>query len=323
LGLSDEEKSHALLDLLGRMTSIRRFEEEIQRRFLKGDIPGTTHLCVGQEAVPVGVSSALRDGDLTAATYRGHGAALALGVDETALAAEMMGKATGVCGGRSGSMNVIDRDHGLLGSFGIVGGSIAAATGAALALRGTGNAAVAYFGDGTTNQAYFPECLNFAQVFKLPVLFVCEHNLYGEYTPWEDVTAGANILARAEVYGIRARSVDGNDVLAVRDAALAALDAARAGEGPAFLECHTYRQVGHSRSDPATYRPEGELEEWLAKDPLVKARAALQELGSTEAALDELDRSVTEKTAEAFAAATAAPYPDPAVLGNVEEYCNA
>jgi len=318
-----KDSADELRRLLERMTSIRRFEEEIQRRFLKGDIPGTTHLCIGQEAVPVGVSSTLREGDLTAATYRGHGASLALGVDETALAAEMMGRATGVCGGRSGSMNVIDRGHGLLGCFGIVGGTIAAATGAALALRGSGNVAVAYFGDGTTNQGYFPECLNFAQVFKLPVLFVCEHNLYGEYTPWEDVTAGANLRARAEVYGIRADTADGNDVLAVRAAATEALEAVRAGQGPAFLECHTYRQVGHSRSDPAKYRPEGELEEWLAKDPLKKARAALGELGVTEEELDELDASMTEQTARCFAAASAAPYPEPAVLARVEEYCNA
>jgi acetoin:2,6-dichlorophenolindophenol oxidoreductase subunit alpha len=309
--------------LLERMTSIRRFEEEIQRRFLKGDIPGTTHLCIGQEAVTVAVASTLGEGDLTAATYRGHGAALALGVDETALAAEMMGRATGVCGGRSGSMNVIDREHGLLGCFGIVGGTIAAATGVALALRGTGKVAVAYFGDGTTNQGYFPECLNFAKVFSLPVLFVCEHNLYGEYTPWKDVTAGANLQARAQVYDIPTTSVDGNDVVAVRAAALEVLEGVRSGAGPAFLEAHTYRQVGHSRSDPAKYRPEGELEEWLEKDPLKKARAALEGMGATTADLDDLDATVTEATAQAFAAAAAAPYPDPAVLAEVEEYCNA
>ena len=182
-----------------RMLLIRRFEEEIERAFLRGEVHGTTHLCVGQEAVAVGVAAALRSDDLVAATYRGHGHALARGVEPSGLAAELMGRATGTCGGRAGSMNVIDLDHGLIGCFGIVGGSMAAATGAALAFRGGDRVALAAFGEGTANQAYFAECLNFAAVFGLPVVFVCENNLYGEYTPWERVTAGADIVARVSV----------------------------------------------------------------------------------------------------------------------------
>ncbi len=283
----------ALMAHYEQMLLIRRFEEEIQRLFLRGEVPGTTHLCIGQEAVAIGVGAALRADDLVAATYRGHGHALARGVGADALAAEMLGRATGVCGGRSGSMNVIDLEHGLLGCFGIVGGSIAAATGAALSLRGSERIAVAFFGDGTANQAYFAECLNFARVLELPVLLVCEHNLYGEYTPWEQVTAGADIPARAAVLDIPTRTVDGNDVRAVQ---AAALDAARQvrGGGPFFLECRTYRQVGHSRSDPGDYRPPGELESWLERDPLRLARAALADLGVDAAELTALEDAAAD-----------------------------
>ena len=197
------------------MLLIRLFETEMQRLFLKGEVHGTTHLCAGQEAVPVGVCSALEADDYLAGTYRGHGHALAKGTDPDALLAEMLGRATGVCGGRAGSMNVIDVEHGLVGCFGIVGGSIAAATGAALTAKRQGRVAVAMFGDGATNQGYFHECLNFAKVLALPVVFVCENNFYGEFTPMLKVTAGGDIAARAAAYGIpavhrrRQRSVGG------------------------------------------------------------------------------------------------------------------
>src|SRR3954468_22438186 len=171
------------LDAYGRMLLIRHFENEMQRLFLKGEVHGTTHLCAGQEAVPVGVCLALEPGDHVAGTYRGHGHALAKGADPDALAAELLGRVTGVCGGRAGSMNVVDLEHGLIGCFGIVGGSIAAATGAALSAKRQGGVAVAFFGDGATNQGYFHECLNFAAVGALPAVFVCENNLYGEFTP--------------------------------------------------------------------------------------------------------------------------------------------
>jgi TPP-dependent pyruvate/acetoin dehydrogenase alpha subunit len=291
------------------MLTIRRFEEEIQHQFLKGNVHGTTHLCNGQEAVSVGVARALGPEDVFAATYRGHGHALANGVSVAGLAAELMGRATGTCGGRSGSMNVIDREHGLLGCFGIVGGTISTATGAALALRGTGRVAVAFFGEGAANQAYFAECLNFARVFQLPAVFICENNLYGEYTPWEDVTAGLDLCGRAQALDILAHQVDGNDVGAVEAAARPLLDRARTGGGPAFLECLTYRFVGHSRSDPARYRKPGELERWRERDPLRLTRAALAADGMPDADIAAVEQRVERDVTAAFAAALEAPFP--------------
>ena len=207
------------LELYERMVLIRRFEDAVQTLFQKGEVHGTTHLYSGQEAGAVGVCSVLTESDRAAGTYRGHGHALALGVDPGALMAELLGRETGVCAGRAGSMNVIDLAHGLIGCFGIVGGSIAAVTGAALAFQRSGvdDVAVAFFGEGTSNQAYFAECLNFARVLGLPAVFVCENNRYMEFTPIEDVTAG-EIRARAETLGLWAETVDGMDVWAVREA---------------------------------------------------------------------------------------------------------
>jgi TPP-dependent pyruvate/acetoin dehydrogenase alpha subunit len=301
------------LELYRRMKLIRRFEDTIQALFQKGEVHGTTHLYSGQEAVAVGVGSALGEHDRVAGTYRGHGHALALGVDPQALLDEMLGRASGVCGGRSGSMNVIDLEHRLIGCFGIIGGSIAAATGAALTLKrqGNGGVAVAFFGDGTTNHGYFHECLNFAQVLNLPVLYVCENNLYGEFTPWEDVTAG-QIIDRPRTLQIPSEQVDGNDVWAVRDAAAAAVERARGGGGPSFIEALTYRYVGHSRSDPGAYRKPGELEEWKRRDPLLKGRAALKErFGADDAVVDEVDAGVEAQIAELIEQGLAAPYPQP------------
>jgi TPP-dependent pyruvate/acetoin dehydrogenase alpha subunit len=296
-----------------QMLLIRGFEDLVQSLFLAGEVYGTTHLYSGQEAIATGVASLLEDRDRVAATYRGHGHALALGVDPQALLDEMLGRATGINGGRAGSMNVNSPRDRLIGSFGIVGGSIAAATGAALGLKKTtGGVAVAYFGDGATNHGYFHECLNFAAVNALPVLFVCENNLYGEFTPWEDVTAG-RILERARGYGIDAEQVDGMDVFAVRDAARIAVANARSGDGPAFLEALTYRFVGHSRSDPATYRKPGELDRWKARDPLIVAAAALQERFDVGAdAIAAVDAEVDAQMELASERALAAPYPEPA-----------
>src|SRR4051812_8689146 len=249
-------ETDAYVQLYRTMLLIRGFEDLVQSLFLRGEIYGTTHLYSGQEAIAVGFASALRDGDRIACTYRGHGHTLAMGSDPGALMAELLGKATGINGGRAGSMNVVDPEHGVVGCYGIVGGSIAAATGAALALKGTGSLAVAYFGDGATNQAYFFECLNFAKVLELPVVFVCENNGYGEYTPTEAVTAGP-IVARAAAMSLPVTEVDGMDVWAVRDAALGIVARVRSGGGPEFVEARTYRFVGHSRSDPGKYRPPG------------------------------------------------------------------
>jgi TPP-dependent pyruvate/acetoin dehydrogenase alpha subunit len=300
-----------LLALLEQMTFIRRFEEEIQSLFLRGEVPGTTHLCNGHEAIPVGIAAALRPDDVIATTYRGHGHVLARGADPVAVAAEMTGRANGLNGGRGGSMNLTDFSHGILGSFGIIGGSMATATGAGLSFRGTGKVAVATFGDGCANHGYFFESLNFAAVFKLPVLFVCEHNLYGEYTPWEQVTAGADIAARARVFGIEATLVDGMDVGEVYRHASEAIAALRAGDGPRFLECRTYRFVGHSRSDPATYRKPGELDEWKQRDPLLLAQAALRAHGLPETVIGEADSAARQRVAEAFEVALASPFPVP------------
>ena len=299
------------LELYRRMRLIRRFEDTIQSLFQKGEVHGTTHLYSGEEAVAVGVASVLGDADRVAGTYRGHGHALALGVDPQALLDEMLGRATGVCGGRSGSMNVIDLEHRLIGCFGIIGGSIAAATGAALSLRRTGGVAVAFFGDGTTNHGYFHECLNFAQVNRLPVVYVCENNLYGEFTPWEDVTAG-QILARPQALEIPASQVDGNDVWAVRAAAADAVEHARSGHGPSFIEALTYRFVGHSRSDPGVYRKPGEMDAWKQRDPLKLGRAALVErLGAGEGAVDAVDDEVEALIAGIVERGLGAPYPTP------------
>ena len=299
------------LALYRRMLLIRRVEDLIQTLFLRGEVYGTTHLYSGQEAVAVGFASALEDGDKVACTYRGHGHALALGLEPEPLVAELLGRATGVNGGRAGSMNVVDTEHGLLGCYGIVGGSIAAATGAALALKSTGSIAVAYFGDGTANQAYFFECLNFAKVLSLPLVFVCENNGYGEYTPMRAVTAG-EIIDRATAMEIPATVVDGMDVWATRRAALEVTVPVRAGEGPTFVEARTYRFVGHSRSDPGKYRPEGELEEWQARDPLVVAGERLRdELHVPEAELDEVAADVERELAEVEQAALRAPFPEP------------
>jgi len=295
-----------------RMLLIRGFEHALHRLFLRGEVHGTTHLSAGQEAVPVGVCSQLRDGDYVAGTYRGHGHALAKGTDPQALAAEMLGRATGVCGGRAGSMNVIDLEHGLVGCFGIVGGSIAAATGAALAARGQGRVAVAFFGDGASNQAYFHECLNFAAVLSLPVVFVCENNLYGEFTPMAQVTAGADIAGRAAAYELPAAVVDGNDLWAVSEAAGAAIGRARSGGGATLLECRTYRHYGHSKSDPAKYRPPEEVERWMARDPLKIARGRLIEHGVPEAELDTLEAEVQRRLETAIEGAREAAFPDPA-----------
>lgn len=301
------------VELYRRMVLIRRFEDSVQSLFQKGFVHGTTHLYSGQEANAVGICSQLQEGDRVAGTYRGHGHALAMGVDAQGLLDELLGRATGVCAGRAGSMNVVDLEHGLVGCFGIVGGSIAAATGVALAFqrRETGNVAVAFFGEGTTNQAYFAECLNFAQVLRLPVVFACENNRYMEFTPIEDVTAG-DIRPRAEILGLWSRTVDGMDLWAVREAAAEAIAHARSGAGPAFLETQTYRFVGHSRSDPGAYRKPGELDEMRQRDPLVVARARLAEEGAaTEDQLDGVDAEVEQAMSAIVDRALEAPFPEP------------
>jgi TPP-dependent pyruvate/acetoin dehydrogenase alpha subunit len=305
------------LDLYRRMLVIRGFEDRVQSLFLRGEVYGTTHLYSGQEAVAVGFASVLEQGDRIACTYRGHGHLLAMGTEPEALLAELLGRETGVNGGRSGSMNVVDPEHGVLGCYGIVGGSIAAATGAALALRGGDSVAVAYFGDGTVNQAYFFECLNFAKVFELPVVFVCENNGYGEYTPFEAVTPGG-IVARAAALELPTTEVDGMDVQAVRAAAAEVVGRVRAGGGPEFVEARTYRFVGHSRSDPGKYRPEGELDRWRERDPLVVGSELLTGLGAGDEAT-QVVREVERELERIEAAALAAPFPPEVTIPEFNE----
>jgi TPP-dependent pyruvate/acetoin dehydrogenase alpha subunit len=290
------------LDLYRKMMLIRGFEDRVQSLFLRGEVYGTTHLYSGQEAVAVGFASVLREGDLVACTYRGHGHLLAMGTDPEGLLAELLGRETGVNGGRAGSMNVVDPGHG-----------------AALSLRGGDSVAVAYFGDGATNQAYFFECLNFAKVLSLPVVFVCENNGYGEYTPFEAVTPGG-IVPRAAAMELRTTQIDGMDVRAVRAAAAEVVERVRGGEGPEFVEARTYRFVGHSRSDPGKYRPEGELDHWRGRDPLSVAASFLRdELG---VAADEVERVGSEVDAELDrleAAALAAPFPQSIAIPEFSE----
>ena len=311
-----DKPSTGVLDDLGlytgiyrRMLLIRGVEDLIQSLFLAGEVYGTTHLYSGQEAVATGVASVLEERDRVAATYRGHGHALALGVDPQRLLDEMLGRATGVNGGRAGSMNVNSPADRLIGSFGIVGGSIAAATGAALALqRTTGGVAVASFGDGAMNQGYVFECLNFAQVFKLPLVLLCENNGYGEYTPFRSVTAG-EILARVEAMDVPAETIDGMSVWKVREAAQRGVAHARGGDGPVFIEAITYRFVGHSRSDPGAYRPEGELDRWRERDPIVVLRAQLEAEGVEPEELDEIERDLTAQLERMRESGLAAPFP--------------
>ena len=292
------------------MVLIRGFEELIQSLFLQGEIYGTTHLYIGQEAVAVGVASVLEDRDRLAATYRGHGHALALGVDPQAILDEMLGRATGINGGRAGSMNINSPRDRLVGSFGIVGGTIAAATGVALALKRVGGVAVCQFGDGAINQGYFHECLNFCAVLRLPVVFLCENNGYGEYTPFQDVTAGA-IRARAEAMEVPAETVDGMSAIEVRAAAARAVTHARAGGGPYFIEAITYRYVGHSRSDPGAYRPPGELDAWKERDPIPRLRGELLDAGVEKEDVTTVDDEIGAMLEAMRRTGLEAPFPEP------------
>jgi acetoin:2,6-dichlorophenolindophenol oxidoreductase subunit alpha len=289
------------LEMLRAMAEIRLFEDECHRMFAQGLVRGSTHLCQGQEAVVVGACRALRPGDTMTCTYRGHGAVLAMGAPLDRSFAEILGKAEGLCGGKGGSMHLTDAGVGALGSFAIVGAHLPITVGAAFAAhyRGTDEVSLCFFGDGSTNIGAFHEALNLASIWKLPAIFVCENNLYGEYSPIATTTPIERLADRADAYAMAKAHVDGNDVLAVRACVREAADRARAGEGPTLVEALTYRQKGHSRSDPATYRPEGELEAWLDRDPIAVHERALREAGVA-------DERIESTHAEAQAAVEAA-----------------
>ena len=303
-----------LLALYEEMAVIRRTEKAAHDLFLAGLVKGTTHLAAGQEAVAVGASAALRPDDYVFATYRGHHHAMARGATPAECLAELMSKGTGLCQAKGGSMHLTKASAGMLGSYAIVGSHLPMAAGAAWSakLRGSGQVAVAFFGDGATNIGAFHEALNLAAVWALPVLFICENNLYMEYTPIGEVTAVANPAAdRAPAYRLPAEVLDGNDVVVVRDVVARAAARARAGEGPTVLEAKTYRHFGHSRTDPASYRPAEEVKQWLSRDPLDIARARLETLGVPAESVTAADERAARTVEEAVAAARAAPGPDP------------
>jgi len=304
-----------LLGLYQQLAVIRRTEKAAHDLFLAGLVKGTTHLAAGQEAVAVGAAAALREDDYVFATYRGHHHAIARGASPEECLAELMSKATGLCKGKGGSMHLTKASHNMLGSYAIVGAHLPMAVGAAWSarLRGTDQVAVAFFGDGATNIGAFHEALNLAAVWRLPAIFVCENNRYMEYTPIASVTAVPNPAAgRAPSYGIPSEVIDGNDVLAVQDTMRDAVDRARTGDGPTLIEALTYRHYGHSRTDPATYRPADEVREWLERDPLILARQQLRLLDVPDDVIDKADAEADRIVADAVAAAKAAPEADPA-----------
>lgn len=295
---------------LRRMVEIRLFEEKVQELFMQGKVEGTTHLCQGQEGVSVGAISTLDERDYLTITYRGHGHALACGMPAEAAFGELMGRTSGCCRGVGGSMHLTDFSRGLIGSFAIIGAGLPVAVGAALSaqMRGTQGVAMTFCGDGGTNIGGFHESLNMAAVWKAPIVFVIENNLYGEYSPLAVTTAVTDLADRAKAHAMPGVIVDGQDVTAVHDAVGAAVARARAGEGPTLIEAKTYRYRGHSRTDPAKYRAEGELERWLQRDPIDLYAARLTEEGVlAEGALAALRAEVqTEIDAAADRAAEAA-----------------
>jgi TPP-dependent pyruvate/acetoin dehydrogenase alpha subunit len=299
------------------MADCRTFEVRAQELFFEGLVRGTTHLGIGQEAVAAGVAAAMRADDYTFCTYRGHNHTLARGVPMAPIFAELFGRATGLLGGKGGSMHLTSVEHGAMGSYAIVGAHLPIALGAAWSAqyRKSGQVAVCFFGDGTTNIGSFHEALNMAAVWKAPVVFVCENNQYMEYTPIREVTAVEHPAAdRASAYGLPSILVDGNDVEAVHRVATTAIDLARAGGGPSLIEAMTYRHGGHSRADPGKYRPDEEVAAWKARDPLPAYRKQLLAEGVDEAELDRLDGAARDAVAAAEAEARSAPEPSAAQL---------
>lgn len=294
------------------MVLIREFEEHVRRLARGAMVPGLAHLCAGQEATAVGVCSALRKDDYIASSHRGHGHCLAKGADPGRLMAEILGRSTGYCGGRSGSMHVSDPDTGNLGTNGIVGGGMPLATGAAFSAktRNTDQVAVCFFGDGALNQGLLHEVMNMAAIWTLPVIYVCENNGYGEFTAIEDVTAGKSLTARGEVFDIPSEMIDGMDVTLVHDAALRAVARARLGQGPSFIICNTYRYGGHHVGDGQEYKDSEEMEAWRARDPIVRLAGQLLSDGiSSEEMIGAIHAEVEAELAAVVREARAAPEP--------------
>jgi acetoin:2,6-dichlorophenolindophenol oxidoreductase subunit alpha len=305
------------LEIYRRMKAVRLFEQRAYDLFVEGLVKGTSHLAIGMEAIGAAFAVAMRDDDWTFATYRGHAHTLARGTPMAPVMAELLGRSTGLMGGKGGSMHLTSVEHGMMGSYAIVGAHLPIALGAAWSAmyRGSGQVAVCFFGDGATNIGAFHEALNLAAVWKAPVVFVCENNQYMEYTPIGAVTAVARPAAdRASAYGLEPVQIDGNDPDVVYATAVEALERARRGDGPSLIEALTYRHGGHSRGDPGKYRPDDEVAEWLARDPIPALRSRLAADGVDPARLDDIDRVVLAEVDAATDAARAAPDPGPEAL---------
>jgi TPP-dependent pyruvate/acetoin dehydrogenase alpha subunit len=300
-----------------RMLIIRQFEEQAIALFEKGQIRGNVHPCIGQEAVSVGVCANLRRDDYMTSTHRGHGNCLAKGADPKRMMAELLGRATGYCKGKGGSMHIADFDGGNLGANGIVGGGFPIATGAGIGIqnRGTDQVAVCFFGDGAANQGTFHESLNLAALWKLPVLYVCENNQYALSTPLRESVGLPELSERARGYGIPGVRVDGNDVLAVHAAAGEAVRRARAGEGPTLLDCLTYRFFGHFTGDKGhgiAYRTKQEMEEWRSRCPIARLRRNILDAAiATDEQLEKIEKQVEALIAAAVQYGLDSPWPSP------------
>jgi pyruvate dehydrogenase E1 component alpha subunit len=301
------------IEMYKKMLEIRKFEEKVYELFTQNLIPGTMHLYIGEEAVAVGVCAALDLNDFITSTHRGHGHCIAKGASLKKMMAELFGKRTGYCKGKGGSMHITDKSSGMLGANAVVGGALPIAVGAGLSckLKYPQRVAACFFGDGASNQGTFHEGINLAAVWDLPVIFVCENNLYAMGTRQSMVMKINNIAERAAGYGIPGVTVDGNDVIAVYNAAKEAVFRARNGEGPTLIECKTYRHKGHSRFDPAKYRPESEVAEWLSRDPLLLFKKKLADKGIPEEFFEKIEIQVTAEIEEAVAFAQESPSPAP------------
>ena len=307
-------KKEKTLEMYRKMLEIRRFEEKVYDLYGENLVPGTIHLYAGQEAIAVGVCANLRGDDYITSTHRGHGHCIAKGAQLNRVMAEILGKKTGYCKGKGGSMHIADFSIGMLGATAVVGAGLPIAAGAGLSirLRRTGQVVACFFGEGASNQGTFHEGINMAAIWKLPVLFVCENNLYAMGTRQSRVMVVENVADRATSYGIPGVAVDGNDVMAVYEAAREAVQRARSGKGPTLMECKTYRHKGHSRFDPAAYRPKEEVEEWLKRDPIIRFRARFLEMKTiTEEEADKIEQEVVAAVDDAVKFALESPYPEP------------
>ena len=303
-----------LVEMHEKLIEIRFFEDKVFELYGQNLVPGTIHLYAGEEAVAVGACSALNRTDYITSTHRGHGHCIAKGADLKRTMAEILGKKTGYCKGKGGSMHIADFSIGMLGATAVVGAGLPIAVGAGLSakLRKTDQVVVCFFGEGASNQGAFHESLNMASAWKLPVVFVCENNLYAMGTRQSRIMNVEDVAKRAAAYGIPGKSVDGNDVIAVYEAARDAVQLARKGEGPTLVECKTYRRRGHSRVDPARYRPKEEVEEWLRRDPVKRFEDyLLQNHVLTEEELQSVKAQVTSRIDDAVKFALESPYPAP------------